>query len=64
LEEGRGEAKIGPIWWPWVTSERKGCIFIKMELPSERKEGRGGGEGRRGGEERGSKNLLVRSLRC
>jgi hypothetical protein len=33
----------------------KGCIFIKMikmELPSERKEGRG------------SKNLLVRSLRC
>jgi hypothetical protein len=35
-----------------------------MELPSERKEGRGGGEGRKGGEERGSKNLLVRSLRC
>ena len=30
----------------------KGCIFIKMikmELPSERKEGRGGGEGREAG---------------
>jgi hypothetical protein len=42
----------------------KGCIFIKMikmELPSERKKG---GKGWRGGQERGSKNLLVRSLRC
>jgi hypothetical protein len=27
----------------------KGCIFIRLELPSERKEGRGGGE-RMGGE--------------
>jgi hypothetical protein len=71
LEEAVEEAKIGPIWRPWVCAaglvKGKGCIFIKMikmELRSERKEGRGGGEGWRGGQERGSKNLLVRSLRC